>query len=218
MKCGITKKAFTLAEVLITLGIIGIVAEMTIPTLMNSVGDQVNKVGYKKAYSVASQAWLMAYNDGNVTNCTDWFDGTCNKANFNEFKKQVKISKDCGNDTASCWNMSGEKSWTNQWPSTSANSFIDPSGFAWTQLRNSSDTTPEILVDTNGDKKPNKYGKDRAIFRLWYDPNTSAPKVYIIQDCPGVATTEMDINNQNLVCPSNATSPCWYTSWITGAK
>ena len=30
------KKAFTLAEVLITLGIIGIVAAMTIPNLMNN--------------------------------------------------------------------------------------------------------------------------------------------------------------------------------------
>ncbi len=31
-----TPKAFTLAEVLITLGIIGVVAAMTMPTLMNS--------------------------------------------------------------------------------------------------------------------------------------------------------------------------------------
>lgn len=34
------KKGFTLAEVLITLGIIGVVAAMTIPVLMNSTNDQ----------------------------------------------------------------------------------------------------------------------------------------------------------------------------------
>ena len=35
----IKKNAFTLAEVLITLGIIGIVAAITIPTLINNVQD-----------------------------------------------------------------------------------------------------------------------------------------------------------------------------------
>lgn len=34
-----SKKAFTLAEVLITMGIIGIVAEMTIPTLAKDIND-----------------------------------------------------------------------------------------------------------------------------------------------------------------------------------
>lgn len=38
-------KAFTLAEVLITLGIIGVVAAMTMPTLMNST----NGAQYKTA-------------------------------------------------------------------------------------------------------------------------------------------------------------------------
>nr|MBP7211932.1 type II secretion system protein [bacterium] len=33
------KSAFTLAEVLITLGIIGVVAAMTIPTLMNKTSE-----------------------------------------------------------------------------------------------------------------------------------------------------------------------------------
>ena len=50
------RKAFTLAEVLITLGIIGVVAAMTIPTLMNSTDDQQNKVAYKKAMSIRERA------------------------------------------------------------------------------------------------------------------------------------------------------------------
>ena len=46
---------FTLAEVLITLGIIGVVAAMTMPTLMNSTQGAQYKAAYKKALSSISQ-------------------------------------------------------------------------------------------------------------------------------------------------------------------
>ena len=48
--------AFTLAEVLITLGIIGVVAAMTMPTLMSSTQGAQYKAAYKKALSALSQA------------------------------------------------------------------------------------------------------------------------------------------------------------------
>ena len=44
-------KGFTLAEVLITLGIIGVVAAMTMPTLINSTQGAQYKTAYKKALS-----------------------------------------------------------------------------------------------------------------------------------------------------------------------
>ncbi len=47
---------FTLAEVLITLGIIGVVAAMTMPTLMNSTNGAQYKAAYKKALSALGQA------------------------------------------------------------------------------------------------------------------------------------------------------------------
>ncbi len=47
---------FTLAEVLITLGIIGVVAAMTMPTLMNQTNGAQYKAAYKKALSALSQA------------------------------------------------------------------------------------------------------------------------------------------------------------------
>jgi len=53
------KLGFTLAEVLITLGIIGVVAAMTIPTLMNSTGQAEFKTGFKKAISGLNQAVTM---------------------------------------------------------------------------------------------------------------------------------------------------------------
>jgi len=51
----ISRAGFTLAEVLTTLMVIGVVAAMTIPTLMNSTDEQQAKVACKKAASVLSQ-------------------------------------------------------------------------------------------------------------------------------------------------------------------
>ena len=51
--------AFTLAEVLITLAIIGVVAAMTMPTLINNTKGAQFKTAYKKALSVLNQAVVM---------------------------------------------------------------------------------------------------------------------------------------------------------------
>jgi len=53
------REAFTLAEVLITLGIIGVVAAMTIPTLISNTNGAQFKTAYKKALSTLNQAVLM---------------------------------------------------------------------------------------------------------------------------------------------------------------
>ena len=50
---------FTLAEVLITLGIIGVVAAMTIPTLISNTNGAQFKTGFKKALSTLNQAAIM---------------------------------------------------------------------------------------------------------------------------------------------------------------
>lgn len=57
------RTAFTLAEVLITLGIIGIVAQMTIPALMNSVQDKTYATQLKKEVSVLNSATEMVKMD-----------------------------------------------------------------------------------------------------------------------------------------------------------
>ena len=49
-------QGFTLAEVLITLVIIGVITSMTIPTLMNNTNKQEYVSRLKKAYSALSQA------------------------------------------------------------------------------------------------------------------------------------------------------------------
>ena len=52
------KNSFTLAEVLITLGIIGVVAAMTLPALIQKQNEKATVVQLKKAYSMLSQAVL----------------------------------------------------------------------------------------------------------------------------------------------------------------
>lgn len=51
--------AFTLAEVLITLGIIGIVAALTLPAIVNNSRNKQLETGLRKAYSAISQALEM---------------------------------------------------------------------------------------------------------------------------------------------------------------
>lgn len=57
------KKAFTLAEVLITLGIIGIVAAMTLPALIQKNNEKQTVVKLKKVYSILQQAQQNIINE-----------------------------------------------------------------------------------------------------------------------------------------------------------
>ena len=64
--------AFTLAEVLITFGIIGIVAALTLPVVMSKYQEHVLKQQFKKAYSNFSQVLLQVQAqdfDMSVPNC-----------------------------------------------------------------------------------------------------------------------------------------------------
>ncbi|MDR1168004.1 MAG: type II secretion system GspH family protein [Heliobacteriaceae bacterium] len=61
--------AFTLAEVLITLGIIGVVASLTMPTLIQNYQEKATVVKLKKIYSMLSQAYQAAsMENGDPTN------------------------------------------------------------------------------------------------------------------------------------------------------
>lgn len=94
-------KGFTLAEVLITLGIIGVIAAFTIPTLMQRIGNIALEKAFVKSYSMLSQAYsLSTVNSGDVVSS---FGGS--QANFfNSFKDTLKVVKHCPiNSDDSCW-------------------------------------------------------------------------------------------------------------------
>lgn len=67
------KNAFTLAEVLITLGIIGVVAAMTIPSLIADYRKDVTETRLKKFYSIMNQAILQSVNDNGEPNTWSYF-------------------------------------------------------------------------------------------------------------------------------------------------
>lgn len=60
------KNAFTLAEVLVTLGIIGVVAAMTVPNLMENYQRQSYVTQLRKVYSELSQAAETAMTENNT--------------------------------------------------------------------------------------------------------------------------------------------------------
>ena len=65
------KTGFTLSEVLITLGIIGVVAALTIPSVVNNYKKQQFRTGLKKEYSVLLQT-LDMYKQENGTRLKLW--------------------------------------------------------------------------------------------------------------------------------------------------
>ena len=69
-----SKRGFTLAEVLITLGIIGIVAALTIPTLISKYQERVTITRLKESYSMLAQAYQFAVNKNGSP--TSWKFGT----------------------------------------------------------------------------------------------------------------------------------------------
>lgn len=68
---------FTLAEVLITLGIIGVVAAMTIPTLIANTNSARFRSQFKKTISTLSQAGLMAQAQYDIDYSTYDTDAAC---------------------------------------------------------------------------------------------------------------------------------------------
>ena len=73
------KVAFTLAEVLITLGIIGIVAAITLPTIINNYRVKVLENQFKKADSIIQQAVQKTANEYGYSSITELnMAGNCN--------------------------------------------------------------------------------------------------------------------------------------------
>ena len=167
------RNAFTLAEVLITLGIIGVVAAMTIPILMNNIQNAQYKTAYKKAYSTLSQAFTQATADNALEEPTGGYAPEHWK-NFATIMSYMKLQNTCLNyngsgavtDNSQCW-KSGKEGWNmgaGGFPATNDMSAVDSSGMAWGLCARA--FAPLYAVDTNGFKEPNQMGKDRFIFIL----------------------------------------------------
>lgn len=166
-------KAFTLAEVLITLGIIGIVAAITVPVLMHNIQDRQLKEAAKAAYSKASQAVQQLKSDqgGDLSSFTGNAYGL-KTALMNYFK----VIKDCNyyscvtpaNPSSAYNSLSHNQSDTNR--TMSAGQFITTDGMFWGMSYDLVTGYITILVDVNGyQNKPNTFGRDTFMFELIND-------------------------------------------------
>ena len=176
--------AFTLAEVLITLGIIGVVAAMTMPTLINSTQKQELVAQYKKTYSVLSQAYMMLLNDNGGS-----LEGVFTSSNsyIDVFSKYIKDVKTCrtNEEVTRCY-LDSFKTLTGRVVNSDVGSTLTtPDGaiLLFYHINNSCIGTREldkpigcgrIRVDVNGTKKPNTVGYD--IFDFYITQNGIIPR------------------------------------------
>lgn len=182
--------AFTLAEVLITLGIIGIVAEITIPVLVHNVTEQQTVGMVKKEFSTLSQAFTLAIQENGTPDTWDLVgmgDAT-GLAHINTIlSKYLKVVKNCGTDSG-CFppglytdindRVTLSSTLYNVDSSAGGTKFMlaDGSSIYIRQLSSTCDmgswgtgnqlnsVCGVILADINGFKKPNKNGIDTFIF------------------------------------------------------
>ncbi len=104
------KKAFTLAEVLITLGIIGVVAAMTLPIIVGNYKKQEVVTSVQKVYSVLNQAfnfsqadnesyeyWAQAYEIGSENYFNKYWRP------YFKLRRICNNYKDCGYKKATPW-------------------------------------------------------------------------------------------------------------------
>ena len=93
------KSGFTLAEVLITLGIIGVVAAITIPILMTNYKKHVIETELKEFYSIMNQALKLSEYDNEDMDGWEWSHSTkrddngnvqWNKSDYEWFQKYLQ--------------------------------------------------------------------------------------------------------------------------------
>lgn len=189
------KNAFTLAEVLITLGIIGVVAAMTIPMLISKIQKTQIETQIRENYSILYQAMKRAENDDIGAINSLGVGLSSNKNWFETFLvPYMKFEQICYS-TGGCWHKYGVvKTLNAKAPSyeakigetdsligyvgvalafrTAKGAYFDIDASSAGSTRglfgvDANGNSIQFYVDVNGDKKPNIIGKD--IYILIYD-------------------------------------------------
>lgn len=173
--------SLTIAEILITLGIIGLLAELLIPPLAQNIQDTVLRTAFKKEYSTLFQIGTSILQENGGT-----FIGVVDDDNSikNKFKEYLKYEKDCDQDASAgiCWHNINE--WysadNTKQDSTYGNNraalVLRDGSLVEFSSRSSTCNDPSygtlmrcglVLIDVNGFKKPNKIGKDIFSFNIF---------------------------------------------------
>ena len=175
------KKAFTLAEVLITLVVIGIVAAITINIIFNNQ-EEAYRSGLKKCSSVLQQAFRKASLDNGGFIPASW--GMERQEMVDKiFKANLRVAKDCGQDVCNrgknieIKNLTGTANYSTieSYVMYPGSVILQDGSFFYINSTAGSGSNGNItldsifvLVDVNGIyKKPNRLGKD--VFYFQYD-------------------------------------------------
>ncbi len=164
------KAAFTLAEVLITLGIIGIVAALTIPGLMTAYKKHRIATKLEKAVSTINQAVkLSEVENGEM----ETWDKSLSKVEFIDkyFRPYIKImqicekQRSCGYDSSPWKYLNGTTGGAYNSPFNNGRvPFISMDGILYTFAYNPdvilTDNDKVIIIDINASEKPNIFGQD----------------------------------------------------------
>lgn len=158
---------FTLAEVLVTLGIIGVISAMTLPTLVKNHQRQVYVTQLHKVYNELSQA-SEAYITGR--NAINLFEAGLSSQNgvSNFVQSQMKTVKNCETTFTDCFaseykNMNG--SVVTNYNAANASCYALPSGASIClsfpgRVVLIGRGRVDIVVDVNGKQGPNIVGRD----------------------------------------------------------
>lgn len=174
-------KGFTLAEVLITLGVIGVVAALTLPSLISKYKEKEIITALKKNYSIINNAIMQAVNDyGEMkywdSASYDYVNGkgeaqSITVNNIDILAKYFNIAKYCGHEAKGCFseeytqfNGLKERDFENL---SYYNKFILADGTSIAMQGYEGETANgEIWIDINGQKRPNKIGEDTFLFSI----------------------------------------------------
>ena len=160
------KLAFTLAEVLITLGIIGVVAAMTLPTLITNYQKRATVAKLKRAYSVIKQAYLMSYDQ--VGDLESNEIRALGKDSYFKTYWAPYIQATYCNSFSECGYASDDSPWKEITgdamfaESSRVLVFYTNDGFLYGI--NFVGKNVYVYVDLNGPKGPNQYGRDVFAF------------------------------------------------------
>lgn len=175
-------KGFTLCEILLVVGIIGIIAELTIPSLIQDFQNKVLVVQTKKTFSTLSNAYKLAEQaNGTPENWNLNGFGSISTTMISYLAPYLKISKDCTDGRVGCFNpgvtyknLNGNNAWVIDDSSYAKVTLADGTLLATVMTYSSSCTWPWgfgnycglYFVDVNGYQKPNQFGRDLYVFWL----------------------------------------------------
>ena len=190
------KNGFTLAEVLITLVIIGVIGALTVPALIQNTHKQEYVSALKKAYSTLSQVTQQIISEEGSP-LDGW--GESDDAVYKEYKKRLNILKDCGGEEGCMPQLGtgsqGYKALNGSSYSSNYNTNKDWRRFVLADgaqiMINQTNKTcspycANVWADINGAKGPNQYGRDMFLFHL--KENGLFPPCSYYNDCTNDGT------------------------------